>query len=76
MGRTGICWDNALAESFFAALKNELIYRTAFPTLTHARRAVAFYIEVFYNRQRLHSGLAYRTPYEVHPGNKTTPTAA
>ena len=48
MGRTGICWDNALAESFFAALKNELIYRTAFPTIKHARKAVAFYIEVSY----------------------------
>jgi putative transposase len=76
MGRTGICWDNALAESFFAALKNELVYRTAFPTIKHARKAVAFYIEVFYNRQRLHSGLAYRTPYEVHTGHKTTPSAA
>jgi putative transposase len=76
MGRTGICWDNALAESFFAALKNELIYRTAFPTITHARKAVAFYIEVFYNRKRLHSGLAYRTPHEVHTGHKTTPSAA
>src|SRR5450756_2747971 len=38
MGRTGICWDNAMAESFFAALKNELIYRTAFPTRESARR--------------------------------------
>ena len=65
MGRTGICWDNAMAESFFAALKNELIYRTAFPTRESARRAIAEYIEVFYNRIRLHSGLGYRTPHEV-----------
>ena len=65
MGRTGICWDNAMAESFFAALKNELIYRTAFPTRESARRAIADYIEVFYNRIRLHSGLGYRTPHEV-----------
>ena len=76
MGKTGICWDNAMAESFFAALKNELIYRTAFPTIHHARKAVAFYIEVFYNRQRLHSGLGYRTPHEVHTGHQTNQTAA
>ncbi len=65
MGRTGICWDNAMAESFFAALKNELIYRTAYPTRQSARRAIVEYIEVFYNRIRLHSGLGYRTPLEV-----------
>jgi transposase InsO family protein len=76
MGRTGICWDNALAESFFAALKNELVYRTAFPTISHARKAVAFYIEVFYNRQRLHSGLGYRTPHEVHTDHQPIRSAA
>ena len=65
MGRTGVCWDNAMAESFFAALKNELIYRTAFTTRQSARRAIVEYIEVFYNRIRLHSGLGYRTPHEV-----------
>jgi len=64
-GRTGVCWDNAMAESFFAALKNELIYRTAFPTRETARRAIAEYIEVFYDRIRPHSGLGYRTPHEV-----------
>lgn len=53
MGRRGQCWDNALAESFFAALKNELVYRTSFPTQDHARRAIAEYIEVFYNRIRI-----------------------
>lgn len=65
MGRVGQCWDNAMAESFFATLKNELVYRTAFPTQQHARRAVAEYIEVFYNRQRIHSALGYRTPAEA-----------
>ena len=65
MGRTGVCWDNAMAESFFAALKNELIYRIVLPTREKARRAIADYIEVFYNRQRIHSGLGYRTPLEV-----------
>jgi putative transposase len=54
-----------MAESFNGALKNELIYRTAYPTRNQARTAIAQYIEVFYNRQRLHSGLGYRTPHEV-----------
>jgi putative transposase len=66
VGRTGVCWDNALAESFFASLKNELVYRTAFASRRHARRAVARYIELWYNRRRLHSGLDYRTPQEVY----------
>ncbi len=65
MGRTGVCWDNALAESFFAALKNELIHRTVYSTRDKARQAIAEYIEVFYNRQRLHSGLGYRSPLEA-----------
>lgn len=65
MGRTGVCWDNAMAESFFASLKNELIYRIVLPTREKARRVVAEYIEVFYNRQRLHSRLGYKTPLEV-----------
>jgi putative transposase len=65
MGKVGQCWDNAMAESFFAALKNELVYRTVFPTIGKARRAVAEYIEVFYNRTRLHSGLGYKAPAEV-----------
>ncbi len=65
MGRTGVCWDNAMAESFFGVLKNELIYRHVFPTRERARSAIAEYIEVFYNRQRLHSGLGYKTPLEV-----------
>jgi transposase InsO family protein len=66
LGRTGICYDNAMAESFNAALKTELVYRTAFPTHEHARKAIARYIEFFYNRKRLHSGLGYRIPIEVH----------
>jgi transposase InsO family protein len=64
-GRTGACWDNAAAESFFAALKNEMYYRQSFPGRARARFAVADYIEVFYNRQRLHSALGYRTPFEA-----------
>jgi transposase InsO family protein len=65
VGRTGICYDNALAESFFAALKNERVHRTAYPTREHARRDVTRYIEFWYNRNRLHSSLDYRTPHEV-----------
>jgi putative transposase len=65
MGRIGQCWDNALAESFFSSLKNELVYRTVFATHAKARAAVAEYIEVFYNRTRLHSGIGYQTPAEA-----------
>ena len=65
MGRTGVCWDNAMAESFFAALKNELVHRVVLPTRRKARRMVAEYIEVFYNRIRIHSGLGYKTPAQV-----------
>jgi putative transposase len=64
-GRTGVCWDNAAAESFFAALKNEMYYRQSFADRARARFAVAEYIEVFYNRIRLHSTLGYRTPHEA-----------
>jgi putative transposase len=64
-GRTGVCWDNAAAESFFAALKNEMFHHQQFPTRARARFAVAEYIEVFYNRQRLRSALGYRTPAEA-----------
>ena len=66
VGRTGTCYDNAMAESFFAALKNELVHRTVFPTRAHARKHIAHYIEIRYNTQRLHSGLGYRTPQEAH----------
>ena len=66
VGRAGVCWDNAMAESFFAALKNERVHRTVYPTREHARKDVVRYIEFRYNRTRLHSGLGYRTPQEVH----------
>ncbi len=65
VGRTGVCWDNATAESFFATLKNEMYHRERFTTRARARFAVAEYIEVFYNRNRLHSTLGYRTPAEA-----------
>lgn len=66
VGRTGICYDNAMAESFFAALKNERVHRTVYPTREHAYRDIARYIEVRYNTKRRHSGLDYRIPQEVH----------
>jgi transposase InsO family protein len=65
MSRRGNCWDNAVAESFFATLKVELVRDEHFATRDEARRAVFEYIEVFYNRQRLHSSLGYATPSEV-----------
>lgn len=65
VGRTGICFDNALAESFFGALKNERVNRTVYPTREHARRDIARYIELRYNTKRLHSGLGYKTPREA-----------
>ncbi|WP_434587179.1 transposase [Streptomyces sp. A5-4] len=66
VGRTGVCWENAMAESFFGALKNELVHRAAFATRAHAHRATVRYIEMFSNQKRLHSGLGYKTPAEVH----------
>lgn len=54
--------DNAVAESFFATLKEELLYRRSWPTRTAAKRAIFEYIEVFYNRQRMHSTLDYLSP--------------
>lgn len=66
MGRRGQCWDNAMAESFFAALKNEFVYRTVFPTRGKAISSIAHWIEIRYNRKRLHSAIGYRTPWEAH----------
>ena len=65
VGRTGICYDNALAESFNAALKVGRVHRTAYPTRKKAMDDIARYIELRYNRTRLHSGLGYRTPQEA-----------
>ena len=66
VGRTGSCFDNALAESFNAAVKVERVHRTVYPTRKKARDDIARYIELRYNRTRLHSTLGYRTPQEVH----------
>jgi transposase InsO family protein len=66
IGATGVCFDNALAESFNAAVKVERVNRSVYPTREHARTDVAQYIEFRYNTQRLHSALGYRTPHEVY----------
>jgi putative transposase len=66
VGRTGQCWDNALAESFFASLKNERVHRMVYSTQKKAKADIAKWIELFYNHRRIHSALGYRTPHEVH----------
>ena len=65
IGRTGVCWDNALAESFFASLKNERVHHMVYPTRKKAAEDIARWIELHYNRRRLHSALDYRTPHDV-----------
>lgn len=65
VGRTGICYDNAWAESFNATLKNERVHRTFYPTRARAIADITKYIELRYNHKRLHSALGYRTPDEV-----------
>jgi len=62
MSRKGNCWDNAPIESFFGTLKTELVYRRNFKTREEAKQAIFKYIEVFYNRRRLHSSLGYLSP--------------
>jgi putative transposase len=64
MGRVGSAHDNALAESFVATLKTELLYRNAWPTRQAARTAIFEYIEGFYNTRRRHSALGYLSPAE------------
>lgn len=62
MSGKGDCWDNAVMESFWATLKNELVYQERFATREEARSAIFEYIEVFYNRKRMHSSLGYKSP--------------
>jgi putative transposase len=76
MGSVGDCYDNALAESFFATLECELIGRTRWRTHTDARMAVFDYIETFYNPRRRHSGLGYLSPVEYERRAQLLPSAA
>jgi len=62
MSRRGDCYDNAMVESFFKTLKAELVYHERYATREQARRSVFEYVEVFYNRRRLHSSLGYKSP--------------
>ena len=64
VSRKGECWDNAVAESFFATLKTECVYPRRFATRAEAREAIFTFIEVFYNGRRRHSTLGYLTPME------------
>ena len=64
MSRKGNCWDNAPAESFFKTLKSELPISQPFESYTHARATLFEFIEIWYNRKRLHSALDYQTPFE------------
>jgi putative transposase len=62
MSRKGNCWDNAVSESFFGTLKKELVHHERFRTRKEARAAIFDYIEIFYNRIRIHSSLNYQSP--------------
>ena len=75
LSRPRQCWDNAVAESFFSTLKQELVYRTALPTVDAVRTAVFEYIEVFYNRQRLHSAIGNLSPAAYEASCLTTSEA-
>ncbi len=62
MSRSGNCYDNAYVESFFGTLKTELVHGERYRTRLEARLSIFEYVEVFYNRQRSHSALGYRSP--------------
>lgn len=76
MSRKGNCWDNAVAESFFATIKKELIHRYKFETRRQAASAIFEYIEVFYNRVRKHSKLGYTSPAQFRRDNQSAAVAA
>lgn len=65
MSRKANCWDNAVAESFFKTLKVELVYDYNFESIEEAKSKVFEWIEIWYNKKRLHSTLGYKTPYEI-----------
>lgn len=65
MSRKANCWDNAVAESFFKTLKSELIYNENLKTIQETKTTIFEYIEIWYNRKRLHSALGYKTPFEM-----------
>ena len=82
MSRRGNCWDNAVVESFFSTLDAELLWGETFVTDQELRQEVFEYVEVFYNRQRIHSTLGYESPenyekmYEVNVASLSSVTVA
>lgn len=68
MSGKGECWDNAVMESFWSSLKNELVNHEQYSTREQARRSIFEYIEVFYNRKRLHSSIGYQSPEAFEAG--------
>ena len=64
MSRKACCYDNAAMESFWSSLKNELVHRCAYQTRAQARQSIFEWIEVYYNRVRLHSSLDYKSPVD------------
>ena len=76
MGSTGDCFDNAMAESFFASLETELIDRSSWRTRADARLAVFDYIEAFYNPHRRHSAIGYLSPAEFERRYRLEETTA
>lgn len=64
MGRTGVCWDNAAAESFWSTFKNEFYHRHVFATIDAARHASYAWIDGWYNARRRHSSIGYLSPLE------------
>jgi transposase InsO family protein len=68
MSGKGDCWDNAAMESFWSTLKNELVHHERYETREQARQSIFEYIEVFYNRQRLHSSIGYQSPEAFEAG--------
>ena len=76
MSRKGDCWDNAVAESFFATIKGEMIDQRIFTTRAEAAAAIATYIDGFYNPTRMHSSIGYVSPIEFELKLHTTKRAA
>jgi putative transposase len=72
MSRKGNCYDNAYMESFFSTLKRELVYGERYRTQEEARLSIFEYVEVFYNRERKHSGLGYKSPEQYEKTLKET----
>jgi putative transposase len=71
MSGKGNCYDNAITKTFFSLLKKELVYLTVFETREQPRREIFEYIEIFYNRHRIHSYLDYLSPVEFKMKNRS-----